>query len=690
MKIAFNPSTVAALTSPPDNKDITFDLAGRNIFVRGVKFFGTDTQVNIIDNLNSSDSKSALSANMGRHLNLTKTPYNNTSTPSSAPSAYNIEICPTSSSWYSSLGIPDGGGGLLIRGHTGTAFNLWLHDTSNVWYKQTASGAWKKMDAGYADYAGYLIDNGTHSETASGTTANAANAGMLYGSGMYMTRTYNDSSMPTSYGNVINVAGGGSGQLLLGWSGSDSTTGNIYYRSHRDIATGGWGSWVTLLATNNYAGILDSRYYTESEVNNLLSKKLDRVNLTTGSWNPRGYNLAADYHYNGGDVSFAESGGQMHISIDGKFWQNEGQYRVLDTSDLSGVYNTLTINQYLSTTDTTWWPLIWGGSSHNNTNNSTGAVYKSYSALTWQTSSQTLYATMMRTNRLDVNGTPSSTSYRVADIAEFRSNYSSGIGWSVALKNTYHTSSSTGFGVGLKLALGADSETFKWVGIAAVSTSAWENAQDMLFYTNTTEKMRLTSNGYVGIGESNPLHKLHVGGDAAFENTIYLPSTGSSYIANGGNDSSGADFNSANIVIRSWWGISFKSYDDVIRTYLDTRTGNLGTKGVIYATHFYEYSDRTLKKNIKSIKSITNIPKLREFNWKDTGKRSYGFIAQELEDQGYACLVNEVNGKKTVNYTAALTLTMAKLQNLINVQNKKISNLTKELKSLKYGRKKNS
>lgn len=43
MKIAFNPSTVAALTAPPNNKDITFDLRGRNIFARGVKFYGTDT-----------------------------------------------------------------------------------------------------------------------------------------------------------------------------------------------------------------------------------------------------------------------------------------------------------------------------------------------------------------------------------------------------------------------------------------------------------------------------------------------------------------------------------------------------------------------------------------------------------------------------------------------------------------------
>lgn len=117
---------------------------------------------------------------------------------------------------------------------------------------------------------------------------------------------------------------------------------------------------------------------------------------------------------------------------------------------------------------------------------------------------------------------------------------------------------------------------------------------------------------------------------------------------------------------------------------------NIRATGNSYATHFYESSDKALKKNIKSILSSTNIPKIREFDWKDTGEHSYGFIAQELEEQGYGCLVNEADGKKTVNYTATLALTVAKLQNLINIQNKKISNLTKELKALKYGRKKNS
>lgn len=108
MKIAFNPSTVAALITPPNNKDITFDLRGRNIFARGVKFCGTDTntwrdiKINnvsigsnildlrngsnttltntngvvtinstwrpVVDNLTSNSTTSSLSANQGRVL----------------------------------------------------------------------------------------------------------------------------------------------------------------------------------------------------------------------------------------------------------------------------------------------------------------------------------------------------------------------------------------------------------------------------------------------------------------------------------------------------------------------------------------------------------------------------------------------------------------------------------------------
>lgn len=175
----------------------------------------------------------------------------------------------------------------------------------------------------------------------------------------------------------------------------------MYYRSGLDDDAK-WGSWVKLLDTNNYSGVLDSRYYTESEVNSLLGAKLNRQNLSYGTWNPRGYNLAADYSYNGGDLSISENSGKIYVSIDGQFYQNEGRYRVLDTSDVAGLKGDLTVHQYLSNTDTTWWPLIWGGSSHANTSDSTGAVYKSHDKLSWQTSSQTLYTTHLRTTYIDL------------------------------------------------------------------------------------------------------------------------------------------------------------------------------------------------------------------------------------------------------------------------------------------------
>lgn len=185
-----------------------------------------------------------------------------------------------------------------------------------------------------------------------------------------------------------------SGQMLL------ANGGSLYIRSSEDAKMTNTLAWKTILDSSNYSGILDSRYYTESEVNSLLDAKLNRQNLSYGNWNPRGYHLAADYHYNGGDLSISESGGKIHVSVNGYFWQNEGQYRVLDTSDVAGLKSNLTVHQYLSATDATWYPLVWGGNAHINTSDSTGAVYKSYDKLRWQTSNQTLYATNIQTNNI--------------------------------------------------------------------------------------------------------------------------------------------------------------------------------------------------------------------------------------------------------------------------------------------------
>lgn len=219
-------------------------------------------------------------------------------------------------------------------------------------------------------------------------------------SGLYIYNSYNQVIGTNSYSSVLSINTGGTIQIAGNWG--DDQTRNLYWRSQsdRNVADYPWKSWRTILDSENYSSTLDSRYYTESEVNSLLDAKLNRQNLSYGTWNPRGYHLAADYHYNGGDLSISENNGKMYISVDGCFWQNEGQYRVLDTSDIGDIRGRVTLHQFLSATDAAWYPLIWGGDSHNNTSDSTGAVYKSYDKLSWQTSSQTLYATNIQTNNI--------------------------------------------------------------------------------------------------------------------------------------------------------------------------------------------------------------------------------------------------------------------------------------------------
>ena len=127
-------------------------------------------------------------------------------------------------------------------------------------------------------------------------------------------------------------------------------------------------------------------------------------------------------------------------------------------------------------------------------------------------------------------------------------------------------------------------------GVVTIN-STWRPVVDNLTSDSTTSSLsanqgRVLAGLINGKSDSNHNHDgryLRLNGSDTMQGNLNLCSIGTSYIGKGLGDKSGADFTEANIVIRSWWGISFKSYDDIVRTYIDTRTGNIGTKGVLNA-----------------------------------------------------------------------------------------------------------
>lgn len=456
MKISFNPSNSNKniLDLIKNNKDIIFDLKGHSIFARGVEFKGTDTNTwrPVVDNLTSDSTTSSLSAKQGKVLKAlidgkSNSDHNHDGRYVRAFGTSNDNI---DSDWGQSfktfdpipLGTPPEKNPNISLLSIGENFNrrkqlafIWNND--NIYYRRHIDSSftnWRRL--AFANeiptslknpYALTISLNGTSQGPYDGSAAKNINitpgsigAAVSNHSHDYLVvNSADDKSFNSAYHNFqVLYAGGGNGitgkpanvdafglfkfRAASGWSGQMllANGGSLYIRSSEDAKMTNTLAWKTILDSSNYSGILDSRYYTESEVNSLLNAKLDRQNLSYGNWNPRGYHLAADYHYNGGDLSISENNGKMYVSVDGCFWQNEGQYRVLDTSDIGDIQGSVTLHQYLGATDAAWYPLVWGGNAHINTSDSTGPVYKSYDKLCWQTSSQTLYATNIQTNNI--------------------------------------------------------------------------------------------------------------------------------------------------------------------------------------------------------------------------------------------------------------------------------------------------
>ena len=498
MRIAFNPSTVTALITPPNNKDITFDLRGHNIFARGVKFCGTDTNTwRDIKINNVSIGSNTLNLRDGSNTTLTNTNGVVTINSTWRPVVDNL----TSDSTTSSLSANQGR--ILKALIDGKSDSEHTHDDRYV--KKTgdtmrgalnfANNTWNKMgdDVYMGDHniGGQLCIMGANDTTGlcfhkHGDTSIRKSI-TFDGNTLYMNGSCNYATLSNQTNLLaINTVPNKTAATSIGsWSpisgryvfhqkwtdtstGSDSADfgiyldGNLtanmvldgYYNSllgFRVIgATGGFLKANGTIDNSTYLTSHQSlsNYYTKGEVDNQLSK----YKLKSSIWVPEAKIICSNFRdflnkenlhkqapeelnlyrfFAAGDESNYSSkynypvvdSHAMVFSIDGNngyirsmnfdLRSNDvyvtsrvanGEWRswvrLLNTSDVAGLKNDLTVHQYLSNTDTTWWPLIWGGSSHNNTSNSTGTVYKSYDKLSWQTSSQTLYATNIQTNNI--------------------------------------------------------------------------------------------------------------------------------------------------------------------------------------------------------------------------------------------------------------------------------------------------
>lgn len=170
MKIAYNPKTAAALTTAPANNDITFDLRGLNIFVRGEKFKGTDTTYSVF--------KKHTSAGSGGYNGLVPVPsYTATnirflredgtwSTPAAATFIYtqltnqDLDDYLNEGKWYYA-----GGGNSVTNKPSGVdAFELYVGRNANgyryqklitsngiIWFRYYDSTAWKTWVRWYTD-----------------------------------------------------------------------------------------------------------------------------------------------------------------------------------------------------------------------------------------------------------------------------------------------------------------------------------------------------------------------------------------------------------------------------------------------------------------------------------------------------------------------------------------------------------
>lgn len=339
MKIAFNPSTVAALITPPNNKDITFDLRGQNIFARGVKFQGTDTWRDIKINNVSIDSN-ILDLQNGSNTTLTNTNGVVTINSTWRPVVDNLTSDSTTSSLSANQGRVLAG---LINNHQ-QIIDMRNYD-ENYWHPVTVPlpfTGYNKIKVSVQLNSGNKPSWATHD---SGFTCNMEIWATAHGWGttnaetICLNYTYGHcNSNPCGWKQlgypslgVLFLRGGSRYKV---WTDFDATftphdktytwTGEGYTQSTGGPYTSCPG--LNFIKNRIYANLEGSAYYLEG--GNIPSWGT----LTAAN----GFTNVSSYDYGSrGAYGLCGKNNALYMQLDGYFYQNEGKYRVIDTSDFN-------------------------------------------------------------------------------------------------------------------------------------------------------------------------------------------------------------------------------------------------------------------------------------------------------------------------------------------------------------------
>ena len=209
-----------------------------------------------------------------------------------------------------------------------------------------------------------------------------------------------------------------------------------------------------------------------------------------------------------------------------------------------------------------------------------------------------------------------------------------------------------------------------WSNVTSKVTSKGSATQPVYINSNG-DPVACTAYGSASVnyansaGSATDSTKLPLAGGAMSSGARISFSSGNGYIGNSGN--------------QGWVGFQDISSQDS----LGDSKWSLRTNGTAHFVNAYASSDRRKKKNIKQISESEYLEYFKTtdgffkcFTWKETGNKSFGAIAQEVEGWCPECVDHNDDGYLSINYNALLSKACAALF-------LKVKELEKELEELK-------